>query len=93
MEWIEYWNCWAARAVSQAVLRAHAKPDDNWPQAERRDDRHGGLWIEHTNSATSRALPLSDSLCTLEVSFSFLLGFSEVAIVVVRVGREMILGP
>lgn len=52
----------------------------------------GGLRIEHTNSATSRALPLSDSLCTLEVSFSFLLGFSEVAIVVVRVGLERRLG-
>lgn len=44
--------------------------------------RHGnGARIEHTNSATSRALPLRDSLCTLEVSFSLLLGFSEVAIV------------
>lgn len=35
----------------------------------------------HTNSATSFALPLSESLCTLEVSFFSLLGFSDVAMV------------
>lgn len=29
-----------------------------------------------TNSATSRELPLSDSLCTLDSSLSLLLGFS-----------------
>lgn len=48
-----------------------------------------GLGIERTNSATSRALPLRDSLCTLEGSLSFLLGFSEVAIVVVCVWHEV----
>lgn len=36
---------------------------------------------KRTNSATSFALPLSESLCTLEVSFFSLLGFSEVAMV------------
>lgn len=44
--------------------------------------------MARTNSATSFALPLRESLCTLEVSFFSLLGFSEVAIVIARSGRN-----
>lgn len=39
-----------------------------------------------TNSATNFALPLSESLCTLDVSFFSLFGFSEVAMLIVSEG-------
>lgn len=55
MVWIEYWN------YTEAVLSAKRRPNASSGSQDQQ---------QHTNSATSFALPLRDSLWILDLSFS-----------------------